>query len=112
MPPMATHVRAVEEARRRWQRQQLELGNELRTARQIRNITLRELAATIGVSRSQLCRRELGKARMSGEQLAVHAAAVGLRLSVKLWPIGGGVRDAAQARYIAAFVARVGRLWR
>lgn len=43
--------------------------------------------------------------------MAVHAAAVGLRLSVKLWPAGGGVRDAAQARYIAAFVARVGRLW-
>jgi len=44
--------------------------------------------------------------------LAVHAAAVGLRLSVSLWPVGGGARDAAQARYVAAFVARVGRAWR
>lgn len=49
---------------------------------------------------------------MSGRTLAVHAAAVGLKLSVKLFPLGGGVRDAAQARHVAAFVARVGRSWR
>ena len=47
-----------------------------------------------------------------GESLAIHAAAVGLKLSVKLWPVGGGIRDAAQARYVAAFVSRVGRRWR
>ncbi len=35
-----------------------------------------------------------------------------MKLSVKLWPIGGGVRDAAQARFVAAFVGRVGRQWR
>ena len=35
-----------------------------------------------------------------------------MKLVVKLYPLGGGIRDAAQARYIAAFVARVGRLWR
>jgi hypothetical protein len=108
---MATGVRAIDEARRRWQRQQLDLGNELRTGRHIRNLTLRQLAASIGVSASQVCRRELGHARLSGEALAVHAAAVGLRMSIKLWPVGGGIRDAAQARYIAAFVARVGRAW-
>ena len=108
---MATHVRAIDEARRRWQRAQLDLGNELRTGRHIRNLTLRQLAASIGVSASEICRRELGQARFSGEQLAVHAAAIGLRLSVKLWPVGGGIRDAGQVRYIAAFVARVGRAW-
>jgi len=37
---------------------------------------------------------------------------VGLKLVVKLYPLGGGIRDAAQAHYVAAFVARVGRLWR
>lgn len=108
---MATRPRALDEARRRWQRTQLDIGNELRTGRHIRNLTLRELAASIGVSSSQICRRELGQTTLTGEQLAVHAAAIGLRLSVKLWPVGGGIRDAAQARYIAAFVARVGRLW-
>jgi hypothetical protein len=34
-----------------------------------------------------------------------------LKLWIKLFALGGGVRDAAQARYIAAFVARVGRRW-
>jgi hypothetical protein len=49
---------------------------------------------------------------LSGRALARHAAAVGLKLSIKLWPVGGGIRDAAQARYAAAFIARVGRAWK
>ena len=65
------------------------------------------------MSPSEVSRRELGRSRrLTGQKLAVHAAAVGLKLSVKLFPLGGGIRDAAQARYIAAFVARVGRPWR
>lgn len=79
----------------------------------MRGLTLREVAVAIGSSSSEISRRELGRSRrLTGEKLAVHAAAVGLKLSVSLWPVGGGVRDAAQARYIAAFVARVGRAWR
>ena len=58
-----------------------------------------------------MCRRELGRTRrLTGEKLAVHAAAVGLKLVVKLYPVGGGTRDAAQD--VADFVARVGRPWR
>ena len=44
--------------------------------------------------------------------LSRHSAAVGLRLSVKLYPVGGGLRDAAQARHIANFLARIGKAWR
>jgi transcriptional regulator with XRE-family HTH domain len=89
-----------------------EIGDELRTGRHVRGVTLRELGAAIGVSASEVSRRELGRSRrLTGEKLAIHAAAVGLRVSVKLWPVGGGIRDAGQARYIAAFVARVGRPW-
>jgi transcriptional regulator with XRE-family HTH domain len=109
---MATRTRAMDEARHRWARSVSELGDDLRTARHIRNLTLTQLGAAIGVSASEVCRRELGRSpRLNGEKLAVHAAAVGLRLSVKLYPLGGGVRDAAQARYVATFVARVGRPW-
>ena len=109
---MAIRTRAMDDARHRWARSAPELGDDLRTARHIRNLTLTNLGAAIGVSASEVCRRELGKSsRLNGEKLAVHAAAVGLRLSVKLRPLCGGIRDAAQARYIAAFVARVGRLW-
>lgn len=90
----------------------MRVGDDLRTGRHILGLTLRELSAGIGVSKSELSRRELGKsARLTGEKLAVHAAAVGLRLSISLWPVGGGIRDAAQARYLAAFLARVGRRW-
>ena len=89
-----------------------EIGNELRTGRHIRGVAQRELAAAIGVSASEISRRELGKARrLTNERLAIHGAAIGLRLSVKLYPAGGGIRDAAQARYVSGFVARVGRNW-
>jgi transcriptional regulator with XRE-family HTH domain len=109
---MPIRIRPVEEALRRWGRMNTEIGNELRTGRHIRGVTLRELGAAIGVSASEVSRRELGKSRrLTTEKLAVHAAAVGLRMSVKLYPAGGGIRDAAQARYVAAFVARVGRRW-
>jgi len=37
---------------------------------------------------------------------------LGLRASVKLYPIGGAIRDVAQARYIEKFVGRIGRAWR
>lgn len=91
----------------------MQIGEQFRAARLIRGLTLREVAAAIGSSASEISRRELGRSRrLTGEKLAVHAAAIGLKLSVSLWPVGGGVRDAAQARYIAAFVARVGRAWR
>jgi len=110
---MATRTRALDEARRLWNRLAQEVGDQLRTGRHILGITQTALGAVIGVSQSEISRRELGRSRrLTGAQLAVHAAGVGLKVSVKLWPIGGGVRDAAQARYIAAFVARVGRPWK
>jgi transcriptional regulator with XRE-family HTH domain len=91
----------------------VELGEQLRTARHVSGLTLRVVGDGIGVSQSEVSRRELGRSRrLTGEKLAVHAAAVGLKLSVRLWPVGGGLRDAAQARVIARFVARVGRPWR
>jgi transcriptional regulator with XRE-family HTH domain len=109
---MPTRTRATDDARRLWARTSRELGDELRTGRHIIGVTQRRLGAAIGVSQGEISRRELGRSRrFVGEPLAIHAAAVGLKLSVKLWPIGGGVRDAAQARHVAAFVGRVGRLW-
>lgn len=106
-------TRTTDEARNRWRRAAIDIGNELRVARLMSGASLRVLGARIDVSPSELSRRERARAPgFSGEALAIHAAAVGLRLSIKLWPVGGAVRDAAQARYIAAFVARVGRTWK
>lgn len=110
---MAIRTRTLDEARRTWHRMAQEIGDQLRTGRHILGVTQAQLGAAIGVSPSEVSRRELGRSpRLTGQKLAVHSAAVGLKLSVKLFPLGGGIRDAAQARYVAAFVARVGRLWR
>ena len=54
---------------------------------------------------------ERAKSAPSVHLLARHAAAVGLRLSIKLYPVGGALRDAAQVRYTKLFVDRVGRPW-
>lgn len=110
---MPTRTRATDEARRAWYRTARELGDELRAGRHILVVTQAEVGRSIGVSQTEVSRRELGRAsHLMGEPLAVHAAAVGFRLSVKLWPAGAGVRDAAQVRYVGAFVGRVGRLWK
>ena len=92
---------------------ELEIGDQLRTGRHVLGLTQTHVAGSLRISQSEVSRRERGRATsLAGRELSRHAAAVGLRLSIKLWPVGGGVRDAAQARYVAAFVARVGRPWR
>lgn len=113
MRHMATRTRALDEARHQWHRQAREVGDQLRTGRHVLGATQKQVSIAIRVSSSEVSRRELGRSRrLTGEKLAVHAAAVGLKLSIKLYPLGGGVRDAAQATYIAAFVARIGRAWK
>ena len=103
----------VDDARHRWTRDRVAIGDQLRASRLALGLTMRQLAAAIGVSTSEISRRERGQApRVNGEKLSIHAAAVGLKLAVSLWPVGGGIRDEAQARYVAGFVARVGRAWR
>ena len=113
MDLMPSRSRALDESYRWWRRTELDIGDQLRTARHVLGLTERQVAGVIGISQSEVSRRERGRApRMSGQALARHAAAVGLKLSIKLWPVGGGIRDAAQARYEAAFIARVGRPWK
>jgi transcriptional regulator with XRE-family HTH domain len=110
MPPRS---KLIDDADRMIVRLAREIGDALRTGRHIAGATQAQVGAAAGCSQSAISRRERGKVRsITLRQLGRHAAAVGLRLSLKLWPAGGAVRDAAQARYIAAFVARVGRLWR
>jgi transcriptional regulator with XRE-family HTH domain len=103
----------MNEAIRTWWNNQREIGDQLRSARIILGVTQRQVGEAIGVSASEISRRELGRStRLTGEKLSIHAAAVGLKVWVKLFPVGGGTRDSAQARYVAAFVARVGKRWR
>jgi transcriptional regulator with XRE-family HTH domain len=110
---MSTRTRAADQARHNWRRLCRSIGDQLKAARLIHGATQAQVAAALGLSQSEISRRELGLAPgISGLSLSLHAAAVGLRLSAQLWPVGAAIRDAAQARYIAAFVARVGVRWR
>jgi transcriptional regulator with XRE-family HTH domain len=109
---MATRTRLADEARRRSIRLAHEVGDELRAARHVAGLTQRQVAAAISSSQAEVSRRERGRVPGVGvNRLVVHGAALGMRVSVKLFPVGGAIRDAAQSRYVAAFVARIGRPW-
>jgi transcriptional regulator with XRE-family HTH domain len=110
---MANRSRALDEAMRSWQRARVELGGELREARLARGLTQAQVGAAIGTSGAQVSRIEHGTvATVRAKALIQHGAAVGLRLWVKAYPVGGGLRDAGQAAYVARFVERVARSWR
>ena len=69
-----------------------------------------DVGVAIGVSASEISRREHGNAPgVSAVSMAEHAAAVGLRLVVTMYPTGGGVRDAGQLRYTHRFLERVSK---
>lgn len=105
---MASRTRALDGARRTWDRRRLSLGDELRSARLLTGARQADVALAIDVSATEISRRERGVARsVSARSLTEHAAAVGLRLVVTTYPIGGAVRDAAQLRYIGRLLARV-----
>ena len=110
---MPGRSRALYEAPRLGVQLRTTIGGELRHARLSRGLTQAAVAAALSVSRSVISRVELGEAVELGiDRLVRHAAVVGLRPSVKLYPVGGGLRDVAQATYIAKFVARIGKAWR
>lgn len=109
---VANRRRVVQEAVDRWQRAWLEQADELREARLMRGLTQAQVAAALGVSRDRVGRVERRRVeRLSVEYLVRHAAVVGLKASIKLYPIGGAIRDEAQARWIARFVERIGHAW-
>jgi transcriptional regulator with XRE-family HTH domain len=105
---VAPRTRAIDAARAAWHRRRVELGAELRGARHGRGLGQRAVGDALGVSVSEISRRELGNAPgLAVESLMAHGAAVGLRVVVNAYPAGGAVRDEAQLRYIATFLGRV-----
>ncbi len=105
---MATRTRAVDEARRGWHQLRVAIGADLRTRRLVLGARQADVGQAIGVSPSEISRRERGDApHVAVLSLSEHAAAVGLRMTIGLVPLGGGVRDAAQLKYIHRFLERV-----
>ncbi len=98
----------MDEARLRWHQRRVEIGGDLRSARLTKGASQRVVGSAIGLSPTEICRRELGNApNVSVLSLSEHAAAVGLKVVISTFPVGGAVRDEAQLRYIQRFLGRV-----
>jgi transcriptional regulator with XRE-family HTH domain len=85
-------------------------ASELRQARRRSGLTAQIVASVLGVSHPTVLRNERGYRGMPPILLARHAAVVGLRARIKLYPEGDAVRDAGQVALIRRFRAEVGEL--
>jgi transcriptional regulator with XRE-family HTH domain len=84
------------------------IATELREARRAAGVSQTHVASVAGLTQSSISRVERSARRdVSIDDLAVHAAALGLRLFVKVYPDRSAVRDAAHLRLLAAFRALV-----
>lgn len=72
----------------------------------MRGLTLRSVAAAVGVGSSTILRTEQGRTPLRSGVLARHATAVGLRLRIRAYPEGAPIRDAAQIQLIREFRLR------
>ncbi len=101
---MATVDRARDKGRRQADKLFRGLGVELRDARLAAGLSQDHVAQVAGLDQSRVSRTERAErlpARI--DELAAHCAALGLRLSLKAYPDGSPVRDAAQLRLIERF---------
>ncbi len=104
--------RSIQEAHQRAGRFLLEIGRELRAARIARALSQREVAAAVGITQSQLSRIERGLyPSVTIDVLTKVAVAVGLELSLRLFPGGQPIRDKAHVALLERFRRAVGDLW-
>jgi transcriptional regulator with XRE-family HTH domain len=104
---MSNREHRLERAEYMMSRDAMQAGQELRQARRNAGLTIRSVAAAAGIGRTTVQRGERGV--LPGHRnLARHAAAVGLRARIKLYPGGDVLRDAGQISLIRRFRERVG----
>jgi transcriptional regulator with XRE-family HTH domain len=109
---MSTRIRVVDEARSRARLARIELGRQIRNARMASGLPLRLVGHAVGRSKSWVSRVERGLVRtVSFDELAVLAAASGLRLWATTYPGARAIYDAPQLRLLRRFRARVGEAW-
>lgn len=105
---MAASERTRDRGARQARRVQQEIARELRDARLIAGLSQRAVAHGAGTSQSRVSRIERAVQTPAGiAELAGVCSALGLRLSVKMYPEGVHVRDAAQLRLLGRFRVRV-----
>jgi transcriptional regulator with XRE-family HTH domain len=98
----ASHIRAT-------------IGNEIRDARHLAGVSQLTAGRSVGMSHAQFGRIERGRlANVTVAQLSRASASVGMRLSVRVFPAGEPVRDAAQVALLERLHARIARTsrWR
>jgi transcriptional regulator with XRE-family HTH domain len=85
-----------------------DLATELREARLAAGISQDHVGRVAGLNQSMISRVERGRVASAGvDVLARHCAALGLRLSLRVYPDGDAVRDAAQLRLLGRLRAEV-----
>jgi len=98
---VANRLTLVDEARLAIRRRVGEHAYDLREARIGAGLRQSDVARALHTSPSMVGRVERNVAgRVAIDQLAAHAAAVGLKLSTQLYPAGGRLRDARQLQMI------------
>lgn len=108
---MANRTRALDDATIATRRLLAALGAELRTARMGRGLRQTDVARVAHSSHSHISRLEQGLGVVQFADLARHGAVVGLRLHVRFYPTGGGLRDGAQLDLLRRLRARIGDRW-
>ena len=104
--------RSIDRANERARQRLDEIGRDLRMARVTRGLSQSVVAGACGIAQSQLSEIERGRHRaVALEILARLAGAVGLELSVKLYPGGQPVRDNAHIALLGRFRRAVGEGW-
>ncbi len=109
MPNRTSPLRAAADTGKWLQR---DIGRELRVARIGGGKTLADVARPVGKSPSWVSRVERGRiAAIKMTDLTRHAAAVGLKPWVRLFPLGPRVLDAAQLAVLQRLRDRIGSAW-
>jgi transcriptional regulator with XRE-family HTH domain len=105
---MATRERRSDRADRLADETLASLGRELRRARIGAGVSQRTLQAATGVSHSEICRLERGRApNVPLRTLVVLATSLGLIIPTRPYPEGDAIRDAGHARLLERFRRRL-----
>jgi transcriptional regulator with XRE-family HTH domain len=110
---MANRQSIVREARRSGEWLLRDIGRELRVARIMTGRTQRQVGAAVGRSNSHVSRVEHGLIRGFGMvEMTRHAAVVGLKPWVRLFPAIARPLDRPQLATLERLRARIGPAWR
>ena len=105
---MSSNERGADRGSRLGRRGVIEAGSDIRTARVGLGTSLETVGRAVGLSYSQVGRIERGlHPNVTVLQLARIAGTVGLSLSIRTYPTGAPIRDAAQVALLSRFRRRL-----